>query len=89
MTRVFATIGVVFATIGCGQKPEPRQDLRPFVAVTGFYSVQAAAAPKPAPVVKCTEGCKCKGTGKEPTGGGETVAACRCPESCPCKKAKP
>jgi hypothetical protein len=86
--RLFATIGVVFATAGCSSPP-PRQDLRPFVAVSGLYSIWAAAAPVPAPVVKCAEGCKCKGTGKEPTGGGETVAACRCPESCPCKKAKP
>lgn len=88
MSRMFVAIGVVFAAIGCASKPEPPEqapDLRAFVAVTGLYSVWATAA-SPERVEQCAKGCQCNGTGREKTGGGETIAACRCPEACPCKK---
>ena len=94
MTRLwFCTVGVslLFAAVGCvGQKPMPEQapDMRSFVAVAGLYSVWAADTPGPAPTPagKCVEGCKCNGTGKERSGDGIAVIACRCPESCSCKK---
>jgi hypothetical protein len=89
----FATIGVLFVTVGCTQPPrvpEQAPDLRPFVAIAGLYSVWgAASSPDPvSPSTECTAGCKCRGTGRESSGGGETVTACRCPESCLCKRPK-
>lgn len=89
----FATIGVLFSTIGCAPaKPpaDPHKDLRPFIAVAGLYSIwSSSASPDPVPPAKgCTAGCQCGGTGRERTGGGETVTACRCPDSCSCKKPK-
>lgn len=90
MRILFATIGLLFASAGCAERAPPANELRPFVAVTGLYSVWAMAPPEPvAPQSGCAEGCRCGGTGRERTGGGETTIECRCPASCACKKKKP
>lgn len=72
------------------QVPRERQNLQPFVSAAGMYSLMAAEesappSPAPAPVVGCEEGCKCNGTGKEPSGDGLAVVGCRCADTCPCK----
>lgn len=67
-----------------------RINLQPLVATAGAYSVIAGdkASPEPAPVPTdgCEDGCKCKGTGKEPSGDGLAIVGCRCPETCSCKR---
>lgn len=90
---VLATVAAL--PLGCGVKPtEAREDFQPFVAVAGNYSVLVSGknvnpSPAPAPAPKpngCLAGCRCNGTGIEPTGDGLARVPCRCDDSCPCKK---
>lgn len=94
MTLRFCTIGLLFASIGCAPSEPPAErarNIRSFVASAGYYSIMAAQdAPTPEPASdKCAEGCKCAGTGREKSGDGITTIACRCPDSCRCKKKGP
>ena len=52
MSRLVLTLGVLVSTLGCSSAPE---DLRPFVAAAGRYSLMAGgtAAPKPGVCTKC------------------------------------
>jgi hypothetical protein len=65
-------------------------NLQPLVATAGAYGIAeaAAATPAPVPTVGCEAGCKCNGTGKEPSGDGLSIVGCRCPDSCSCKAKK-
>lgn len=84
MTRfVFAALLSIF--VGCKQPT----NLQPLIAVAGTYSLMAMEtpappAPPPAPA-GCAKGCKCNGTGREPTGDGLSTVPCRCPDGCACK----
>ena len=86
--RTAAVILVLLA--GC----EPASlNLQPVVAVGGAYGLaEDAAKPRPAPAPPkpdgCVEGCKCNGTGVEPSGDKLNVGPCRCDDSCACKKKK-
>jgi RecJ-like exonuclease len=53
---------------GCSSASE---DLRPFVAVAGRYSLMATAKPAPAPSTDCMN---CRGTGK--VGDGTVMSKC-------------
>jgi hypothetical protein len=83
--------------LGCGVRPiEAKDDLQPLIAVAGNYSVLVSGknpSPAPAPAPKpngCRAGCRCNGTGIEPTGDGLAKVPCRCDDDCPCKtKATP
>lgn len=83
-----AILVAILAVAGCQKK----HDLRPFIAVAGYYSMTAAGptpAPlPPAPSAECTKGCKCGGTGREKTGDGLSTTPCRCPDNCQCKASK-
>ena len=77
----------VASPVGCGTHAPARENLQPFVAVTGYYGLlDAAVGPTPAPEPKgCVDGCKCNGTGKEKSGDGLAMVNCRCPDDCDCK----
>ena len=79
----------VASPVGCGTHAPARENLQPFVAVSGYYGLlDAQAGPTPAPEPKpsgCVEGCKCNGTGKEKSGDGLAMVNCRCPDDCACK----
>lgn len=66
------------------------RNLQPLVAVAGAYgAMEANVSPAPAPpppTTSCDPACRCNGTGKEKTGDGLSVVACRCPDSCRCKQ---
>lgn len=66
MSRLIFVFAFVFA--GCSSAAE---DLRPFVAVAGKYSLLAQA--KPVPAVK-TDCMNCRGTGK--VGDGTVMSTC-------------
>lgn len=94
MTRAADSVGAVallavaFLPIGCLELRVSNIDLRPFIAVSGQYSLMGEDSPTPAPPApagQCEEGCKCNGTGKEKSGDGLAVIECRCPETCKCK----
>lgn len=81
--------------LGCGIKPvKIPVDLQPLIAVTGNYAVLVSGrnpSPAPAPAPKpngCLAGCRCNGTGIEPTGDGLSRVPCRCEDDCPCKAKK-
>lgn len=77
--------------LGCGLRPtEAKEDLQPFIAVAGHYAVLEKPSPSPAPAPApkpngCLAGCRCNGTGIEPTGDGLAKVPCRCDDSCACK----
>lgn len=75
-----------------GLQPPARQNLQPLVATAGAYGIAAAAqnkpSPSPEPSASCEEGCKCAGTGQEPSGDGLSIVSCRCPDTCACKAGK-
>lgn len=81
-------VGLLLAGVaGCS---EPA-NLQPLIAVSGQYAIMAARrCPTPAPVPEpgCSKGCKCNGTGIEPSGDRLNTGPCRCPDSCECKKRK-
>lgn len=92
-----AVVALVAALpLGCGVRPtEAKEDLQPFIAVAGHYSVLVSGktpqnpSPAPAPAPKpngCLAGCRCNGTGIEPTGDGLAKVPCRCDDSCACKQ---
>jgi hypothetical protein len=68
--------------------PPPREDLQPFVAVAGSYSLLNPELKPVPPQSGCDTGCKCGGTGLEKSGDGLANVSCRCPETCPCKAKK-
>jgi RecJ-like exonuclease len=63
----FAIVSLL-AVGGCSSVAE---DLRPFVAVAGRYSLMAHAKPAPAPSTACMN---CRGTGK--VGDGTVMSTC-------------
>lgn len=67
-TLVAFTLTLVFATVGCASHPSA--DLRPLVAVSGYYGILSAPA-KPKPGV-CPE---CRGTGR--VGDGVVFSTCK------------
>lgn len=83
--------------LGCGVRTtEAKTECQPFIAVAGHYAVLESGSrptPAPAPAPKpngCRAGCRCNGTGIEPTGDGLARVPCRCDDNCPCKtKAAP
>lgn len=86
--RILVVIMAVIAA-GCSS----RDNLQPFVAVAGAYSLMAAGvgptpSPAPPPEDGCTPGCRCEGTGIERTGDGLSTTDCRCPDGCECKSRK-
>jgi len=81
--------------LGCVPIPTAvKADLQPFIAVTGNYELMVSGPrPTPAPAPGpgpdgCQSGCRCNGTGREPTGDGLATTPCRCPDSCACKAKK-
>jgi hypothetical protein len=90
---VVDSVGVVMlasvAALPLGCIPTVVIDPQPLIAVGGNYALfgkPAGPAPAPAPAPGgCDSGCKCNGTGKEPSGDGLAVVNCRCPEGCKCK----
>lgn len=83
--------------LGCGIKPSAaKEDLQPLIAVAGNYELLVSGprptpAPEPTPAPGrdgCQGGCRCNGTGREPTGDGLAVVPCRCDDSCRCKQGK-
>jgi hypothetical protein len=73
--------------LGCDIRPQPpRDDLQPLIAVAGNYELlvtgpRPTPAPEPTPAPGrdgCQSGCRCNGTGKEPTGDGLAIVPCRC-----------
>jgi RecJ-like exonuclease len=66
MSRYLLLVTVVLC--GCSSAAE---DLRPFVAVAGRYSLMADAKPAPATQTDCSN---CRGTGK--VGDGRTMSTC-------------
>lgn len=81
--------------LGCVPVPQPAaaSDLQADIAVYGQYSLMVSGAhvvpaPSPAPEAGCTTGCRCNGSGVEPTGDGLARVPCRCPDSCSCKAKK-
>lgn len=84
--RLAVIFAAALAAAGCVAKDE---NLQPFVAAAGAYSVMAKPAPTPpSPDSGCVKGCKCNGTGLETSGDGLEKGSCRCPEGCSCKKKK-
>lgn len=86
MNRVVVVAAFLSIFVGCKQQT----NLQPLIAVAGTYALMERgttpdAPPAPAPT-GCTKGCKCNGTGREPTGDGLSTSECRCPDGCPCKK---
>jgi len=79
-------VALAACIFGCGPTRAARNDLQPVVAAFGAYSVMAVKSPAPQPADGCTKGCKCNGTGQEKSGDGISIVACRCPETCSCKK---
>lgn len=85
-----AIVAVLLAVLaGCAKQ----ENLQPLIAVAGQYSLMEAKrcptpAPVPVPENGCSKGCKCAGTGNEPTGDGLSRVPCRCPDACECKKRK-
>jgi hypothetical protein len=61
---------LVLAALLCGCS-SATEDLRPFVAVAGRYSLMAQAKPVPAPSTDCMN---CRGTGK--VGDGTVMSKC-------------
>ena len=53
-------VAVIAVMLLAGCKSTAKEDLRPFVAVSGFYSVMGQDGPSPAPNGKCTN---CNGLG--------------------------
>lgn len=87
---MLATVGLL--PLGCLPVPQPAAavDLQPDVAVYGTYSLMVSG-PRPSPVEPadgCKSGCRCNGTGIEPTGDGLARVPCRCPDTCKCKAKK-
>lgn len=83
MRQFLVLLLIVFS--GCSQTAS----LQPDVAAYGSYAVMEGRrrpAPPPAPTDGCAAGCKCNGTGREPTGDGLSDSECRCPDGCDCKK---
>lgn len=79
--------------LGCVPQPAAvKADLQPLIAVAGTYELMAPKSdptPAPAPAPKpngCVAGCRCNGTGIEPTGDGLAKVPCRCEDDCPCKR---
>jgi hypothetical protein len=78
--------------LGCVPQPQPKAakaDLQPLIAVAGTYSLMVSGAENPTPAPKpngCLEGCRCNGTGKEPTGDRLSIVSCRCEDDCACKR---
>jgi hypothetical protein len=79
---------------GCVPRPTvAKADLQPLIAVAGTYELMVSGpkpnpTPAPAPAPKpngCLEGCRCNGTGIEPTGDDLSKVPCRCEDDCPCK----
>lgn len=84
-----ASLAAIFAIFsGCAQ-PE---NLQPEVAAFGSYALiegnRRPLEPSPEPAGGCAEGCRCNGTGREPTGDGLSDSECRCPDGCKCKAKK-
>lgn len=80
---------------GCVPRPTvAKADLQPLIAVAGTYELMVSGpkpnpTPAPAPAPKpngCLAGCRCNGTGIEPTGDGLSKVPCRCEDDCPCKR---
>ena len=88
------TIGVaILATVtaipfSCVPHAVEKEDLQPFVAVAGAYSLRDTTNPPAPPQSGCETGCKCGGTGMERSGDGLANVSCRCPETCSCKARK-
>jgi len=61
---------IMLAALLCGCS-SAAEDLRPFVAVAGRYSLMAQAKPAPAIQTDCSN---CRGTGK--VGDGRTMSTC-------------
>lgn len=84
-TSVIAAIVLLSIFVGCKQPT----NLQPLIAVAGTYALiehaKKPVTPPPAPT-GCTKGCKCNGTGREPTGDGLSDSDCRCPDDCACKR---
>lgn len=93
MIRVCWFYAVFMAVLlGCSLD-QPAGDLRPLVAAGGAYGLMDQRQPQPQPgpqpgPTACVRGCKCNGTGREPTGDGLATVECRCPDNCPCKAKK-
>jgi hypothetical protein len=68
MKRILWAIPV-FATLGCVVLPRRGDDLQPFVAAAGRYSLMAAQKPAPAKVCE-----NCRGLGK--VGDGKVFVVC-------------
>jgi hypothetical protein len=80
--------------LGCVPEPKvAKADPQPLIAVAGNYAIlESGTRPTPAPSPTptpgpggCRSGCKCNGTGREPTGDGLATMPCRCPDDCKCK----
>lgn len=86
MGRKSVVVVLLSIFVGCKQPT----NLQPLIAVAGTYALtEHRRLPTPEPVEDgCTKGCKCNGTGVEPTGDGLSDGECRCPEDCDCKKQK-
>ena len=87
---VVDSVGVVMlasvAALPLGCIPTVVIDPQPLIAVGGNYALFGKpAVPAPTPG-GCQTGCKCNGTGKEPSGDGLAIVNCRCPDSCKCKQ---
>ena len=74
MMRVFLLVLVL--TVG-GCKTQPDEDMRPWLAVVGAYTLM-----KPA---KISDECLCRGTKKVRTGDGIALVDCGCEGECKCK----
>lgn len=79
--RIIIAIAIVLLA-GCNQRYE---NLQPFVAAAGSYSMLEVPTVPPAPPSGCADGCKCGGTGIEKSGDGLEDIPCRCEDDCPCK----
>lgn len=78
---MLATIGSL--PLGCVPRAEATVNLQPMVAVCGQYSLMVTGTRIVAD--GCSKGCKCAGSGVEPTGDGLAKVPCRCPDTCKCK----
>ena len=71
----FPWLAIAILATGCSQPPAPPQDLRPWIATSGMYSLMspspAPLPPSPTPGAKCEN---CRGTGI--VGDGRTGITC-------------
>lgn len=75
--------------LGCVPRVDAKVDLQPIVAVCGEYSIMVSGGRSVVvPTDGCSKGCKCAGSGVEPTGDGLERVPCRCPDTCKCKTPK-